>query len=285
MPEVKDRILAQYDSLSRAQKKGADFIISNPDAAAMLSSIELGKRAGISEPTVVRLAYALGYGGFTAMQKQIQQDYLTSFYDEPQTSEQINEYEMMVENEIRMFRELQSYVSDPTKLERIAKTIVDADMVEIFGYYGEHTVAFELYLVLDAIRPNVHYYRENNIGFREIAALNRNSVVLSFLFDPYCPGTVELMKETKQKGATLITVTDSLISPGARLSDEVVCFSLRQDSETGINSMAPAMLFIQLLLRAIKKIDHENVMERTRKVQSQLLQPGTPHPRLGTDWF
>ena len=285
MPEVKDRILAQYDSLSRAQKKGADFIISNPDAAAMLSSIELGKRAGISEPTVVRLAYALGYGGFTEMQKQIQQDYLTSFHDEPQNSEQTNEYEMMVESEIRMFRELQNYVADPTKLERIAKTIVDADMVEVFGYYGEHTVAFELYLVLDAIRPNVHYYRENNIGFREIAALNRNSVVLSFLFDPYCPGTVELMQETKEKGATLITITDSLISPGARLSDEVVCFSLHQDSETGINSMAPAMLFIQLLLRAIKKIDHESVMERTRKVQSQLLQPGTSHPRLGTDWF
>lgn len=285
MPEVKARILSEYDLLSKAQKKAADFIISNFDAAAMLSSTKLSMRAGVSEPTVVRFAYRLGYDGFSDMQKQIQQDYLTSFREDSPISDATNEYENMVESEIRAIRELQSYVSDPTKLERIAKLVIDADIIEVFGYYGEHTVAYELYMVLDAIRPNVHYYRENNIGFREMAELNEHSVVISFLFDPYCPGTVELMKQAKEKGAALVVITDSLISPGAKLSDEVVCFSLRQESETGINSMAPAMLFIQLLLRAVKKLDHDRVLERTRKVQSQLLQPGTPHPRLGTDWF
>ena len=285
MPEVKDRILSVYDSLSKAQKKGADFIISNFDAAAMLSSIKLSMRAGISESTIVRLAYSLGYEGFSDMQKQIQQDYLNSFHHVSPKNDTTNEYEDLVASEIRNLQELQSYVSDPTKLESIARILIDADMVEVFGYYGEHTVSFELYMVLDAIRPNVHYYRENNIGFREMETLNPNSAVISFLFDPYCPGTIELLQQAKEKDAALITVTDSLISPGARISDEVVCFSLRQDSETGINSMAPAMVFIQMLLRAFKKLDHERVIERTRKVQSQLLQPGTIHPRLGTDWF
>ncbi len=41
MPEVKDRILSAYDSLSKAQKKAADFIISNFDAAAMCISFDL----------------------------------------------------------------------------------------------------------------------------------------------------------------------------------------------------------------------------------------------------
>ncbi|MBR0210560.1 MAG: MurR/RpiR family transcriptional regulator, partial [Firmicutes bacterium] len=85
MPEVKDRILSAYDSLSKAQKKAADFIISNFDAAAMLSSIKLSLRAGISESTIVRLAYSLGYEGFSDLQKHIQQDYLTSFRSIPQT--------------------------------------------------------------------------------------------------------------------------------------------------------------------------------------------------------
>ena len=285
MPEVKDRILSAYDSLSKAQKKAADFIISNFDAAAMLSSNKLSLRAGISESTIVRLAYSLGYEGFSDLQKHIQQDYLTSFRGVPQTNSTTNEYEDMLASEIRNLQELQNYASDPTRLERIARILVDADMVEVFGYYGEHTVAFELYMVLDAIRPNVHYYRENNIGFREMETLNPSSAVISFLFDPYCPGTIELLQQAKEKGAVLITVTDSLISPGAKLSDEVVCFSLRQDSEVGTNSMAPAMLFIQMLLQAVKKLDHDAVIERTRKVQSQLLQPGTTHPRLGTDWF
>ena len=285
MPEVKDRILSVYDSLSKAQKKTADFIISNFDAAAMLSSTKLSLRAGVSESTVVRLAYSLGYEGFSDLQKHIQQDYLTSFHGVPRTSDLANEYEKIVDSEIRNLQELQSYASDPTRLERIARILIDADMVEVFGYYGEHTVAFELYMVLDAIRPNVHYYRENNIGFRELEMLGPSSAVISFLFDPYCPGTIELLERAKEKGSVLITVTDSLISPGAKLSDEVVCFSLHQDSELGINSMAPAMLFIQMLLHAIKKLDHDAVVERTRKVQSQLLQPGTTHPRLGTDWF
>ena len=215
MPEVKDRILSAYDSLSKAQKKAADFIISNFDAAAMLSSIKLSLRAGISESTIVRLAYSLGYEGFSDLQKHIQQDYLTSFRGVPQTNSTTNEYEDMLASEIRNLQELQNYASDPTRLERIARILVDADMVEVFGYYGEHTVAFELYMVLDAIRPNVHYYRENNIGFREMETLNPSSAVISFLFDPYCPGTIELLQQAKEKGAVLITVTDSLISPGA----------------------------------------------------------------------
>ncbi|MCR4724697.1 MAG: hypothetical protein K5772_04570 [Clostridia bacterium] len=40
MPEVKDRILSAYDSLSKAQKKAADFIISNFDASAMCISFD-----------------------------------------------------------------------------------------------------------------------------------------------------------------------------------------------------------------------------------------------------
>ncbi|MBR4142497.1 MAG: MurR/RpiR family transcriptional regulator, partial [Firmicutes bacterium] len=106
MPEVKDRILSAYDSLSKAQKKAADFIISNFDAAAMLSSIKLSLRAGISESTIVRLAYSLGYEGFSDLQKHIQQDYLTSFQSVPQANGPTNEYEDMLASEIRNLQEL-----------------------------------------------------------------------------------------------------------------------------------------------------------------------------------
>ena len=174
MPEVKDRILSEYDSLSKAQKKCADFIMSNFDAAAMLSSIKLSLRAGVSESTVVRLAYALGYEGFSDLQKQIRQDYLTSFRGNAPGTDVTNEYEDLVAREIHNLQELQSYVSDPVKLERIAKILIEADMVEVFGYSNARV---DELLALGAAEPDkaqrkVYYDEIQEILVEELPYVN-----------------------------------------------------------------------------------------------------------------
>ena len=63
-------------------------------------------------------------------------------------------------------------------------TCITGEVVAKNGNYGEHTVSYELYMMLDAIRANVHYYRENNVGYREIAELNPRSVVISVATHP-----------------------------------------------------------------------------------------------------
>ena len=67
------KIQERYDELSKAQKKVADYIAEHLEFAAMKTTVKISQAAGVSETTVIRLAYSLGYDSFSAFQNQIQE--------------------------------------------------------------------------------------------------------------------------------------------------------------------------------------------------------------------
>lgn len=58
---------------SKGQKRIAAYITEYYDKAAFMTASTLGKTAGVSESTVVRFAMELGYSGYPAMQKAMQE--------------------------------------------------------------------------------------------------------------------------------------------------------------------------------------------------------------------
>ena len=58
------KIQERYDELSKAQKKVADYIAEHLEFAAMKTTVKISQAAGVSETTVIRLAYSLGYDSF-----------------------------------------------------------------------------------------------------------------------------------------------------------------------------------------------------------------------------
>ena len=62
-----------YKSLSKGQKQLAAYITENYDRAAFITASKMGRIVGVSESTVVRFAYALGYDGYPELQKSLQE--------------------------------------------------------------------------------------------------------------------------------------------------------------------------------------------------------------------
>ncbi|MEG2857976.1 MAG: N-acetylmannosamine kinase, partial [Clostridia bacterium] len=60
-------------SFSKSQKRIADYIINHYDKAAFMTASKLGDKINVSESTVVRFAAELGYDGYPAMQKALQE--------------------------------------------------------------------------------------------------------------------------------------------------------------------------------------------------------------------
>ena len=67
------RINQHYNSFSKGQKLLANYIIDNYDRAAFITASKMGRTVGVSESTVVRFAYALGYDGYPALQRSLQE--------------------------------------------------------------------------------------------------------------------------------------------------------------------------------------------------------------------
>ena len=72
------RINQHYNSFSKGQKLLANYIIDNYDRAAFITASKMGRTVGVSESTVVRFAYALGYDGYPALQRSLQEMILRS---------------------------------------------------------------------------------------------------------------------------------------------------------------------------------------------------------------
>ncbi|MDQ7052273.1 MAG: hypothetical protein Q9P14_05075 [candidate division KSB1 bacterium] len=62
---LKQRIRSRIANLTDSQKLIANFIVENPQKFALSSVRELEQELNVSKSTIVRLAQALGYNGWT----------------------------------------------------------------------------------------------------------------------------------------------------------------------------------------------------------------------------
>ena len=71
--DVLHTIQENLPKFSKGQKRIAAYILSDYDKAAFMTASRLGVLVNVSESTVVRFASSLGYDGYPAMQKALQE--------------------------------------------------------------------------------------------------------------------------------------------------------------------------------------------------------------------
>ena len=71
--DISERIRNGYPSFSKGQKKIANAILHDYDKAAYMTAARLGRLVGVSESTVVRFAYELGFEGYAEFQRSVQE--------------------------------------------------------------------------------------------------------------------------------------------------------------------------------------------------------------------
>ncbi|MFS8085809.1 MAG: MurR/RpiR family transcriptional regulator, partial [Acidobacteriota bacterium] len=68
-PDVFKRIRKQFDSLTPELRRAARWITDHPGETGFLSMRQQAKSAGVSAPTMVRLARALGFDSYAALRR------------------------------------------------------------------------------------------------------------------------------------------------------------------------------------------------------------------------
>ena len=99
--------------LSKGHKLIANYILAHYDKAAFMTAQKLGKTVGVSESTVVRFASELGYDGYPALQRALQdlmRNRLTAVQRIEVTSDRMNRDDVL-ENYRKMARILGTDVS------------------------------------------------------------------------------------------------------------------------------------------------------------------------------
>ncbi|KUO68058.1 MAG: hypothetical protein APF77_08565 [Clostridia bacterium BRH_c25] len=275
--QIANMIKEKYNSLSIAQKKAADYIYKNLGKAAFNTAIQLGIEAGVSDSTIIRLSYALGFRSFSAMQETIQKQIMEAanpsykaVVSEGTVPEDVPDaFTQIVENEILTLRSL-LYKLNAQDVRKAAEALINADQVLIMGYFSAFTAAYEFYLNLSMMRSNVFFYRTSEIEFQRLYNLTDKSVVVAVSFPKHIKDIVKFTRDAKKQGATIISVTDMELSPVSCESDISFTVDINSDNETGLILMSSAMTLMYLIIMSIKTQNREKVIAQLENARNNL---------------
>lgn len=265
-------IKENFSLLSPGQKKVAEFFIQNVNEAALLTAYQVGRKVGVSETTVIRLAYALGFSGFSQLQEKLRKDWLVSKYPQseerqPPIMDTLSEGQLftnVVDQERMILQQLLQQLNTNEVL-RTAEEIIKADFIYIGGFGSTYGAAYWFYYTLKQMRGNV--YLSNPTGFmaEDISDLTEQSVVVIFSFPRYRKESLKLVNIAAQQGAKIIAITNKQLSPIGQISD--IALTTEEQMESDHHSIASVITLLEVLIAMIHHQDIERISKRQKKLE------------------
>ena len=258
-------IQTQYTRLSKGQKLIAQYILNNYDKVAFMTACKLGETVGVSESTVVRFANALGYSGYPKLQAALQ-ELIKNKLTTVQRVEMANDYSdentilnKILKGDIDNIRETLEEIDGEAFQEAVSR-LLKARKIYILGMRTSFVVAQYLGFYLGIILDNVHTVRmDMGDAFEQIVRIGEDDVVIAFSFPRYSKKSFQLVKYAKDKGAKVISITDSLFAPIASVSDNTLI--VKSNMASFVDSLGPAMSVANALAVAVGMKEKEDIKE------------------------
>ena len=156
-------------SFSKGQRRIAGYILSDYDKAAFMTANKLGTVVGVSESTVVRFAAELGYDGYPAMQKALQEivrSKLTSIQRIRASNDRLFGSDVVttvLQTDMDKIRSAIESV-DRSAFERVVDKLVGAKHIYILGVRSSSFLAGYLNFYFHLIFDNVTLVTSNSAG-------------------------------------------------------------------------------------------------------------------------
>ncbi len=246
-------IKENMDNFSKRQKLIADYILENFDKAAYMTASRLGEEIGVSESTVVRFSYELGFDGYPKFQKSLREHTIkksTAIQRMEIASRRIGEKSILesvlksdIANITRTLEEI-----DAEQFDGAIDALLSAKKIYIMGVRSASALSSFAGAYLNILFENTHIIRSNAAAdiFEQLLHVKEGDVVLGMSFPRYSKNTKNAMEYAKKRGATVIGITDNVNSPVVECSD--FCLIARSDAESFADSLVAPMSVINALI-------------------------------------
>lgn len=250
------RIDRSRKDFSKGQRKIAAYIEEHYDTAAFMTASKLGEVVGVSESTVVRFATQIGYDGYPYLQKAMQEmirDKLNSIQRIEVTTGRIGSddvVESVLNQDIDKIKRTLEEISRED-FNAAVDAIIHAENIYLFGVKSASYIASFFGYYLDLIFGNVHLLNSTSktTTYEKLFRITERDVMIGISFPRYSTMAVDAMSFAHERGARVIAVTDSMISPLVANADHVLL--ARSDIASVVDTLVAPLSLINALLVAI----------------------------------
>jgi DNA-binding MurR/RpiR family transcriptional regulator len=247
---------AKASTFSKGQRAIAKYILEAYDKAAFMTASRLGKTVGVSESTVVRFAVELGYDGYPAMQKAMQEmvlNRLTAIQRIEVANNRIGDQDvvsMVLQSDIEKLRQTVDSLSRED-FRAAVNAILGAKKIYILGVRSAAPLANFLGYYLNYMFNNVHIITTSGVSemFEKIVGVDSGDVVIAISFPRYSTATTQGAQYCRSTGATVVALTDSKLSPLGQNSDYTLV--AKSDMVSLVDSLVAPLSVINAIIVAV----------------------------------
>lgn len=235
--QVLDRMETEYASFSPQIRRGAKWILDNPNAVAVTSMRRVASLAGVTPTTMSRLTKRLDFESYDEFRDCFKMAVLApahGFKDRAQWLQEIEggggDAAVIREVATASLANLEGLFStaDTELLTQIADLIRQSPntYLVVSGALRWLTACFQ-YVTRMAV-PNLHPPRPTGGPIiDDFLEIKPGDVALALMIEPYAKETAQAANFAKRRGATIIALTDSRASPLIALSDLFVVVPIK----------------------------------------------------------
>jgi DNA-binding MurR/RpiR family transcriptional regulator len=260
------RISAEYEALSKQLKVIARRVEQNRHHLGIIGIRDLAAQCEVQPSAIVRFAKHFGFSGFTEMQRIFRQGLAEQLAPNRNYEERIRKViesgggdlsSLDIANEflgsgIAGMQQLRKRL-DNRSFNSAVNLLAKSDTIWLVGSRRSFSVAVYLDYALQHTDKRIMLMSAiGSMQYDQVRAVRRNDVMVAISYRPYAEETVKIAKEAVKRGARLIAITDSRMSPLAR--DAQVAFIVEDNATLGFRSLSSTMglaesLFIALAYR------------------------------------
>ena len=250
------RINDKYNKMSKSHKKIATFILDHYEQAAFMTAAKLGATVGISESTVVRFAYCLGYEGYPEFQEALAEwvkNKLNSVQKIGAKYGKSTQSEILTAVLAADMENINATIEhvDPQAFETAVETVLNAEHVYIIGIRSCEPLARFLYFYLNMIRGNVILLASTSTSeiFEQMIRIDEKDAMIGIIFPRYSMRTLKALEFANDRNAKVISITDTIHSPMCLYSS---CnLMARSEMVSIVDSLAAPLSLINALVVAL----------------------------------
>ncbi|OUO92998.1 MurR/RpiR family transcriptional regulator [Cloacibacillus sp. An23] len=216
------RIQEKLESLSKMERKTAECMMENRDKLIYSSITELAELAGTSEATVTRVCAKLGYSGFQALKVSVARELVSQQDKIHEDLTAGSPPEMIIDkifssaiHTLTMTRKALDGKAVAGSIDAICR----ARRIVVIGNGNSGAIALDAQHKFLRIGLNVSAYTDDHMQMIAVVSMTKEDVLLAISHSGSSRDVAEAMKLAKERGVTVISITDNGISPVSKLAD------------------------------------------------------------------
>lgn len=256
-------IARDFETLSKQLKAIARHVEQHRSQLGIQSILEVAEHCDVQPSAVIRFAKHFGFHGFTAMQKLFRDGLAQQISPSRNYQARIREAiesgardlssaeiaHALIGGGIAGMEELQHTLQEPA-FEDSVKLLVGAETIWLMASRRSFAVSTYLAYALQHTDKRVqHITSMGSMQDGQLRGMLPTDVMIAISFAPYAEETVDIVRQAHERGAHIIAITDSRLSPLAPFAN---CSLLVQETSVfGFRALTNSMAVAQSLFMAL----------------------------------